>query len=368
MFGQKTAILKRCFRRENFRLVLVLNTFIAVFLTLFGSPFLGAKNYLNMSYGLIFFVNWIYSQSIGLLIYLTVNLILSDIERLSYKQMLALIPAILLGTVSGTLVAALITHVTRLVTFDFDIYVAFLPYNIVAGLFFGSAIVMYFLLKARFEKVVAELAEKKVNEQKILQKKTQAELEALRARINPHFLFNALNSVASLIPTEPEKAENMIQKLSNLLRFTLDAGHREWITLGEELDIARQYLEVEKVRLGRRLQFEITLDKDLETLQTPGLIIQPLLENSIKHGIAKKTAGGSITVHCVREGDRASISIIDTGEGFPENAQAGNGLGLSSVQERLHLHYGEAHRFDIHSNEQGTRIHIMLPIEQPAGR
>ncbi len=366
MFATTIVILRDCLRWENIRRVLALNTLIAVFLTFMGSPFISRVGIVPTSVTIFFLINLIYSQSIGLTIFFSVTSLIQKYPRPGLGLFFVLLLVITAASAFGTLLASLITSLTGMTDFDLNRELFFLPHNIIAGLFFGSAIVAYFNLKERMARVVKELAEKEVNEQKLLQSKTRAELEALRARINPHFLFNTLNSVASLIPEQPEKAESMVQKLSTLLRYTLDAEHREMIGLGEEIDIVRQYLEIEKVRLGKRLQFDISLPGELESVQIPGLIIQPLVENSIKHGIARKTGGGSISITCARQGGAISISIADTGDGFQEDSPGSDGFGLAGVQERLHLHYGEGHTFDIHSTAQGTRIEIRIPAGKPA--
>jgi len=232
--------------------------------------------------------------------------------------------------------------------------------NTVLSLFFGATSTGYFELRERLEAAVKKLAEKEVNEQRLLRLKTKAELEALRAKVNPHFLFNTLNSIASLIPVEPKKAEEMVQKLSSLFRYTLEASKHELMKLKEELEVSQEYLEIEKARLGKRLDYSIEMDESLADFLIPGFIIQPLVENSVKHGIAPLKSGGQINIQCTKNTNTCQIEISDNGIGLPSNKNC-NGFGLSGVKERLALYYGDKYRFEI-SNEAGVRIRMLLPL------
>ena len=164
------------------------------------------------------------------------------------------------------------------------------------------------------------------------------ELEALQARINPHFLFNTLNSIAALIREDPARAENMTLQLSALFRYTLQAPRAGLVTLGEELVIVRGYLAIEQERLGSRLTSEIDVDAALHDQRIPALTLQPLVENAIKHGIATDVAGGSVRVRGWREGDLVHLTVVNTGRG--ERQPAGIGEGLESVRRRLRATFG----------------------------
>jgi len=228
------------------------------------------------------------------------------------------------------------------------------------SLFFGATTTGYFLLRERLEAAVKKLAEKEVNEQRLLRLKTKAELEALRAKVNPHFLFNTLNSIASLIPVEPKKAEEMVQKLSGLFRHTLEASKHELVKLKDELEVSQEYLEIEKARLGKRLDYSIEMDESLADFLISGFIIQPLVENSVKHGIAPLKSGGQINIQCTKNTNTCQIEISDNGIGLPSNENC-NGFGLSGVKERLALYYGDKYQFKI-SNEAGVKIRMLLPL------
>jgi sensor histidine kinase YesM len=230
----------------------------------------------------------------------------------------------------------------------------------VLAIIFGLAFLAYENVSLRLDEAVARLAEKKVQEEKLLRLKTKAELEALRARVNPHFLFNTLNSVASLIPVDPPRAEALLQRMSNLFRYILSAGDRGFVPLDEELDIVDEYLAIEKVRLGARLDYFIDRGDALDSVKIPGMLLQPLIENSVKYGIAPQKNGGRIEVTCRRHEDRCAITISDTGKGFDLDAVE-EGFGIGSVRQRLELDYPGSHVFDI-TVDGGVKIDITLPI------
>jgi hypothetical protein len=186
------------------------------------------------------------------------------------------------------------------------------------------------------------------------------ELEALQARINPHFLFNTLNSIAALIREDPARAENMTLQLSALFRYTLQAPRAGLVTLGEELVIVQGYLAIEQERLGSRLTSEIDVDAALHDQRIPALTLQPLVENAIKHGIATDVAGGSVRVRGWRERDLLHLSVVNTGRG--ERPAAGTGEGLESVRRRLHATFGGRSSVTLGTNADGTEARVTFPV------
>lgn len=167
---------------------------------------------------------------------------------------------------------------------------------------------------------------------------TSTELEALQARINPHFLFNTLNSIAALIREDPQRAEAVTLQLSALFRYTLQAPRQGLVSLEEELEIVSGYLAIEKERLAERLSHRIDVDEQLMRVRVPPLVLQPLVENAIKHAIADSVQGGEVRIRGWREGDRVHLSVSDTGGG-PGSA-AGTGEGLDNVRRRLRATFG----------------------------
>jgi LytS/YehU family sensor histidine kinase len=165
-----------------------------------------------------------------------------------------------------------------------------------------------------------------------------------------------------LIPVDPAKAEEMVQRLSHLLRFTLDASNHELMQLADELQVIREYLAIEKIRLGERLSYEINMDEPLAGVLIPGLLLQPLVENSVKHGIAPAKNGGHISINCREQNGHCQIEIVDTGKGF-EASKIVEGFGLSGVKERLALHYGSDYAFEM-ANNSGVRILLRIPLKK----
>jgi len=301
------------------------------------------------------------AHAIGTSIYFLVMLSgVIEIKNL-WKRLIGLTGIFVLGGLNGTLIVVAVNDAVLEIPLPAESYESLLATNIFLSLFFGALVNSYFALRDKLESTAAKLAEKEINEQRLLQLKTKAELEALRAKVNPHFLFNTLNSIASLIPVDPAKAEAMVQKLAHLLRFTLDASHHEMMKLVDELQVIREYLAIEKIRLGERLSYEINMDEALANVLIPGLLLQPLVENSVKHGIAPTKTGGQIALKCHADGKFCHIEISDTGQGF-DHANTEENFGLGSVRERLALNYGENYEFQIKA-EQGVQIFLRLPYE-----
>jgi hypothetical protein len=186
------------------------------------------------------------------------------------------------------------------------------------------------------------------------------ELEALQARINPHFLFNTLNSIAALIREDPARAENMTLQLSALFRYTLQAPRAGLVTLGEELVIVQGYLAIEQERLGSRLTYEIDVDASLNDQRIPALTLQPLVENAIKHGVATDVAGGSVRVRGRREGDLVHLAVINSPRG--ERQSAGTGEGLESVRRRLRATFGGRSSVTLGTTADATEARVTFPV------
>lgn len=168
---------------------------------------------------------------------------------------------------------------------------------------------------------------------------TAAQLDALRTQLNPHFLFNALHSISSLMYSDVEAADRMMARLSDLLRLTLDKSSQE-LPLAEELEILRRYLEIEKIRFEKRLDVEIDVDDSVLDARLPAFSIQPLVENSLRHAIAPREAGGRIAIRATREDGRLRVSVRDDGPGLSDVAPR-RGVGLSNVRARMERLYGD---------------------------
>jgi signal transduction histidine kinase len=199
---------------------------------------------------------------------------------------------------------------------------------------------------------------------------TEAQLRALRAQINPHFLFNALTTIGYLIQTAPEKAFSTLMKLTQLLRGILRAKG-EFSTLGEEIKLIENYLEIEKTRFEERLNVKISVPQDLQKMRVPALILQPLVENAIKHRISKTKSGGEVQIEAKLEHEKDTVflklSVFDSGAGVSEREifkARENGFGLNNIEQRLHSYYGKTARLEIKSKTgKGTTAEIKFPVK-----
>ena len=190
---------------------------------------------------------------------------------------------------------------------------------------------------------------------------TQARLAELQARIRPHFLFNTLNSAIALVRAEPARAESLLEDLSDLFRHAL-AEQSDAVTLAQEIELAERYLAIEQVRFGNRLKVEWDLDDGVDHALLPPLLLQPLVENAIRHGLEPHLAGGKIAVSAEADGTELQLTVSDTGAGCAGTPQAG--FGLSQVRERLATAFGGPERMAWHSEAgQGTRIVLRLPLQ-----
>jgi two-component system, LytTR family, sensor kinase len=219
-------------------------------------------------------------------------------------------------------------------------------------------------------RVMHERCLRDLHEQEMHQLATEAELRALRAQINPHFLFNALTTIGYLIQAAPEKALDTLLRLTSLLRGVLRRTEGEFVSLGEEISLIEAYLDIERTRFEDRLRVLIDVPTELRSLRIPALLIQPLVENAIKHGIAPQRNGGEVVVlaRLEKESDKDCLKlwVRDTGAGASDTAlQTGRarGVGLSSIERRLLAHYGNAAQFDWQSaTGLGTTVTLTLPI------
>src|SRR5262249_1268645 len=182
----------------------------------------------------------------------------------------------------------------------------------------------------------------------------QARLEALRMQLHPHFLFNTLNSIASLVHDQPQVAEEMIESLSELLRVTLNHSDRQEVTVREELEFLDGYLRIEQTRFGERLRVEQRIDPDVGDAMVPTLVLQPLVENAVRHGIEKQIAPGCISITIERAGANLRLRVNDNGRGCQTaRPKLKEGVGLSNTRSRLKELYGESGLLELQSGGSG---------------
>jgi two-component system, LytTR family, sensor kinase len=215
---------------------------------------------------------------------------------------------------------------------------------------------LYIFLNDRYKSLINE---KDVELARINELHKHAELQSLQAKINPHFLYNALNSIASLASTDSKKTEQMALSLSDFFKYAINREQKQFNSLSEELNAIRTYLEIEKVRFGERLNFEIDCPEELLDIQIPQLLIQPLVENAIKHGLSQITEKGMIRISISKEEKQLKIRIYDNGPAFPDEPISG--YGIQNTQERISLLYGEKASINWHNGDE-KYIEISLPV------
>ena len=196
----------------------------------------------------------------------------------------------------------------------------------------------------------------------------EARLKTLEAELHPHFLFNTLHAISTLVHTDPEAADRMISRLSDLLRLTFDRSGAAGVALKEELEFLQKYLEIEQIRFQDRLAVKFDIDPETLDTDVPRLILQPLVENAIKHGIGPRAGQGLVQISTKKRPDGTWIEVRDNGVGLSRNARARftNGVGLSNTRARLECLYGSQHRLDFAEGNGGLSVQMLIPAHRPA--
>jgi LytS/YehU family sensor histidine kinase len=241
-----------------------------------------------------------------------------------------------------------------------DYWDATLSYRIGSGIFiYGLTILSYFLFAS-----LTNLSEKKSREAKLESLVRETELRMLRSQINPHFLFNSLNSISSLTVTDPEKARSMVIKLSDFMRYALSRKDEQPVSLRSELENLRLYLEIEKVRFGERLFTEENIDPACLEVKIPVMLLQPLYENAVKHGVYESIEKVKICTVSILKDGYLEITICNNFD--PEGASVrGTGTGLLNVSRRLELTYGNRASITTEKKDNVFTVRLYIPAENP---
>ena len=286
------------------------------------------------------FVQWIVLLCAGLLCAL--------------RQLLAQL-SVTLGVLVSFLIILLVTYVSGLVArevFADSVYASlddwWLVRNQLVAAVIGGIALRYFYMQQQLR--AQEQAE------------LNARLESLRARIRPHFLFNTLNSIASLIGSRPDDAEQAVEDLSELFRASLVEESRQ-TTVADELHLCRLYLRIEQLRLGDRLQVNWDVDENLAACAMPMLLLQPLVENAVYHGVARLPAGGTISIQVSGEGDRVRVRVSNPVGEAPPTVESGHKMALDNIQQRLAALYGDTAEFLITPGTNEHRVELSFPAE-----
>jgi two-component system, LytTR family, sensor histidine kinase AlgZ len=295
---------------------------------------------LNASAGLTFrniIFAVIYSFCIGSFCGLTVYLVVPRLSKVNWGlRILIFAFGLFLAIYSGLLVGNSFLYLLGIIKFSniipLNLEILLLPLAI--GLIFGGGAYFYESSQAKLVETEEQLRQKEIDEANANRLATEAQLASLESRIHPHFLFNTLNSIAALIREEPILAEKTVEKLSALLRYSLDSNAKSLVSLEQELEITEKYLDIEKVRFDKRLAYKIDCEPKFLETKLPPLSLQTLVENSIKHVVSATSEQTEITVSVKELGESIEIEVCDNGKGFDESALVEN-HGLDILRKRL---------------------------------
>jgi sensor histidine kinase YesM len=235
-----------------------------------------------------------------------------------------------------------------------------LPFAIVISLVIGLSMATFETMRYRLQAASLELRTRQVEQERANKLLAEAHLSSLESRIHPHFLFNTLNSIAALIPSDPARAEQTVENLASLLRFSLNANHGGLVSLAQELKIVRDYLEIERTRFGGRLRYEIDVPDHLGDVRVPPLALQSLAENSVKHVVSKQPQGASIKIAGSVESGRVYLAVLDDGPGFSLDVIAPE-HGLGNLIARMELLYGPSGQLEVTRENDQTAVRISFP-------
>ncbi len=308
--------------------------------------------------------------AIGMVYAICVGGILNPLSPIVWERTCRMKPAsrwalrallIMAGTTIGCLIAGIPVRVVLGPTYNYWVsYWLSLQISLVLAVLVYASITVYSSIKSKLEVSRLQLKEKEVEREKALKLATEATLSSLESRLHPHFLFNTINSISSLIQEDPARAEKMLSQMADLLRFSLDSSRGGLVPLSREMKIVRDYLEIEKARFEGRLRYDIRIPAELDDLPFPPLSLQTLVENSIKYAVSVTRSGADIAIHARREGGRVNISVEDNGPGF-DSLDLPAGHGLSSLRERLQSLYQGAADLQISSRSGATVIGLTIP-------
>lgn len=213
-----------------------------------------------------------------------------------------------------------------------------------------------------------EVQERAVREAQLQTNLMEARIKTLEAELHPHFLFNTLHAISTLVHTNPEAADRMISRLSDLLRLTFDRSGAARVPLQEELEFLQKYLEIEQTRFQDRLTVRFDIDSATLDAEVPRLILQPIVENAIKHGVSPRSGPGLVEIASGIADGHLWLEVRDNGVGLSGSArsQFRSGVGLANTRDRLECLYGEAQKLDFSEGESGLTVHIALPLQRAA--
>ncbi len=330
-------------------IVLLFNTMIAVTLSLFNS---------HMGLEMVFWPMMIYSHSIGLSIFSITHLL-----GLRHGNDEKRAPDIVIGIVAGALLGSLLGgFFTGTLDYLLANGMTGLGGNIMLGLIFGSAIGHYFFSTYKMTGAKLELQQRENQQLSAEKELAEIQLRLLQAQIEPHFLFNTLSNIHSLIETDPHRASTVLESFSDYLRASLRRSRGGDTTLAEELALIDAYMDIQQTRMGERLKFKVDVPKTLLNIPCPPMLVQPLVENAVVHGIEPQVEGGCVELRAMLNDGKLHITVNDDGAGFAVGTE-GNGLALENIRARLQALYGDIACLTISAHEpHGVQVLLEMPL------
>lgn len=275
-------------------------------------------------------------------------------------MLLRMFAILFIGSLIGTIIFSAIIDGTLLSLSNQ--YIGTLFRILFLNAFFGSSIMFFFKTGESISEAKKLIMEERIINLDMKSMSIEMELKLLQAQIEPHFIFNTLSNVMSLIDTHPDKAKGMLDYFCNFLRGSLHIARNTDVTISQELELIRNYLDIQKIRMGDRLCYSIDVSDDILGKKLPPLLIQPLVENAIKHGLEPKLEGGSLTIMGGIFGNVVRIAISDSGRGITENT-TGNGVGLENVRKRIGMYSESKGKLTLEENNPcGIRAMIEVPL------
>ncbi len=320
------------------------NTVIAIFLTFLG-------------FGGGFVDTFIITQCIGMSICSCVMIVHFLFKSAKpFIQVAAIFIAMIIGSASGALLGTVVAGIGPSIFFQkYSVFQI-----IILGILFGSMISYFFFSRETISATKVLVQEERIKRLISEKKAVEGNLKLLQAQIEPHFLFNTLSNILSLLDTDHKKGQDMLMDLIHYLRTSLKKTREGTITVGQELEMIRAYLNIFRVRMEDRLCYKIEVSESIKDIPFPPMLLQPLVENAIKHGLEPKIEGGEVSIRGEENGGILRLEIADTGVGLYKGS--GSGLGLSNIRERLKSLYGDRGRLILEENRpSGLKAIIEVP-------